>query len=60
MQVAANPIQQQMVAADLSLDQSSGLNMSRVNPLENDESFVEEMKELVEMPSNPPPVLEDQ
>jgi hypothetical protein len=37
-----------MMLADARLNQGSYLNISRVNPHENDESFVEELKELVE------------
>jgi hypothetical protein len=37
-----------MAAADVSLNQGSGLNMTRVNADENEESFIEELKELAE------------
>jgi hypothetical protein len=47
-QVATQPIQQQTVVADVSLNHGSGLNMTRVNAEENEESFIEEFKELVE------------
>jgi hypothetical protein len=37
-----------MMVADARLNQGSYLNISRVNPHENEESFLEEVKELVE------------